>query len=96
MAVVLGGVLLFVVIAGPIFGAESRPAWRRVDRKPSFHMVGSMRREECRRSELTPAASAHPLHHLGGDVVHVVDEVSGAATRAAAISSSGDGASYRQ
>jgi hypothetical protein len=46
MAVVLGGVLLFVVIAGPLFGAESRPAWRRVDRKPSFRMVGSMRPED--------------------------------------------------
>jgi hypothetical protein len=46
MAIVLGGVLLFVVIAGPMFGAESRPAWRNVDRKPSFRMVGSMRRED--------------------------------------------------
>ena len=46
MAVVLGGVLLFVVIAGPLFGAESRPAWRNVDRKPSFRMVGSMRPED--------------------------------------------------
>jgi hypothetical protein len=46
MAIVLGGVLLFVVIAGPLFGAESRPAWRNVDRKPSFRMVGSMRRED--------------------------------------------------
>jgi hypothetical protein len=51
MAVVLGGVLLFVVIAGPIFGAESRPAWRRVDRKPSFRMVGSMRPEDWPPSE---------------------------------------------
>jgi hypothetical protein len=46
MAIVLGGVLLFVVIAGPLFGAESRPAWRNVDRKPSFRMVGSMRPED--------------------------------------------------
>jgi hypothetical protein len=46
MAIVLGGVLLFVVIAGPLFGAESRPAWRNVDRKPTFRMVGSMRRED--------------------------------------------------
>jgi hypothetical protein len=43
VAIVLGGVLLFVVIAGPLFGAESRPAWQNVDRKPSFRMVGSMR-----------------------------------------------------
>jgi hypothetical protein len=54
MAVVLGGVLLFVAIAGPIFGAESRPAWRRVDRKPSFRMVGSMRREDWPPSEFKP------------------------------------------
>ena len=46
VAIVLGGVLLFVVIAGPLFGAESRPAWRNVDRKPSFRMVGSMRPED--------------------------------------------------
>ena len=46
MAIVLGGVLLFVVIAGPLFGAESRPAWRNVDRKPRFRMVGSMRPED--------------------------------------------------
>jgi hypothetical protein len=48
MAIVLGGVLLFVVVAGPLVGAESRPAWRNVDRKPSFRMVGSMRREDWR------------------------------------------------
>ena len=46
MALVLGGVLLFVVIAGPLFGAESRPAWRNVNRKPSFRMVGSMRPDD--------------------------------------------------
>ena len=51
MAIVLGGVLLFVVIAGPLFGAESRPAWRRVDRKARFRMVGSMRREDWPPSE---------------------------------------------
>jgi hypothetical protein len=54
MAIVLGGVLLFVVIAGPIFGAESRPAWRNVDRKPGFRMVGSMRREDWPPSEFRP------------------------------------------
>jgi hypothetical protein len=51
VAVVLGGVLLFVVIAGPLFGAESRPGWRRVDRKPSSRMVGSMRPEDWPPSE---------------------------------------------
>ena len=54
MAIVLGGVLLFVVIAGPLVGAESRPAWRRVDRKPSFRMVGSMRRADWPPSEFKP------------------------------------------
>jgi hypothetical protein len=51
MAIVLGGVLLFVVIAGPLFGTESRPAWRNVDRKPGFRMVGSMRPEDWPPSE---------------------------------------------
>ena len=51
VAIVLGGVLLFVVIAGPLFGAESRPAWRNVDSKPSFRMVGSMRPEDWPPSE---------------------------------------------
>jgi hypothetical protein len=51
VAIVLGGVLLFVVIAGPLFGAESRPAWRNVNRKPSFRMVGSMRPEDWPPSE---------------------------------------------
>jgi hypothetical protein len=46
VAIVLGAVLLFVAIAAPLFGAESRPAWRRVDRRPSFRMVGSMRPED--------------------------------------------------
>jgi hypothetical protein len=54
MAILLGGVLLFVVIAGPLFGAESRPAWRNVDRKPSFRMVGSMRPEDWPPSEFKP------------------------------------------
>jgi hypothetical protein len=51
VAIVLGGVLLFVVIAGPLFGAESRPGWRSVNRKPSFRMVGSMRPEDWPPSE---------------------------------------------
>jgi hypothetical protein len=51
VAIVLGGVLLFVVIAAPLFGAESRPGWRNVNRKPSFRMVGSMRPEDWPPSE---------------------------------------------
>jgi hypothetical protein len=46
MAIVLGAVLLFVCLGGPVFGAESRPGWKDVDRKPRFRMVGSMRRED--------------------------------------------------
>jgi hypothetical protein len=51
VALVLGGVLLFVVIAGPLFGADSRPAWRNVDDKPRFRMVGSMRPDDWPPSE---------------------------------------------
>jgi len=46
MAIILMGVLLFVVIFGSLFGADSRPAWRDVNRKPRFRAVGSMRRED--------------------------------------------------
>jgi hypothetical protein len=51
VAIVLGAVLLFVVIAAPLFGSESRPGWRSVNRKPSFRMVGSMRPEDWPPSE---------------------------------------------
>ena len=51
VAIVLGGVLVFVAIAGPLFGADSRPAWRNVDRRASFRMVGSMRPEDWPPSE---------------------------------------------
>jgi hypothetical protein len=59
MAIILVGVLLFVVVAGPLFGADSRPAWRNVDRKPRFRMAGSLRPEdwppsEFKRSSLEP------------------------------------------
>jgi hypothetical protein len=51
MAIILLGVLLFVVVCGPLFGAESRPGWRNVDRKPRFRMTGSMRPEDWPPSE---------------------------------------------
>ena len=51
VAIVLGAALLFVVIAGPLVGADSRPAWRNVDRKPRFRMVGSMRPDDWPPSE---------------------------------------------
>jgi tryptophan-rich sensory protein len=49
MAVILMGVLLFVVVFGSLFGADSRPGWRNVDRKPRFRMTGSMRPSDWER-----------------------------------------------
>lgn len=46
MAIVLMAVLLFVVVAGSLFGADSRPAWKNPERKPRFRMTGSMRPED--------------------------------------------------
>ena len=46
MAIVLMSVLLFVVVFGSLFGADSRPGWKDVNRKPRFRAVGSMRRED--------------------------------------------------
>jgi hypothetical protein len=51
MVYILAGVLLFAIIAGPLFGADSRPAWRNVERKPRFRMSGSMRPEDWPPSE---------------------------------------------
>lgn len=49
MASILTGVLLFVVVFGSLFGADSRPGWRNVDRKPRFRMTGSMRPSDWER-----------------------------------------------
>jgi tryptophan-rich sensory protein len=49
MAVILMGVLLFVVVFGSLFGADSRPGWRNVNRKPRFRMTGSMRPSDWER-----------------------------------------------
>ena len=46
MAIILASVLLFVVVFGSLFGADSRPGWKNVERKPRFRMTGSMRRED--------------------------------------------------
>jgi hypothetical protein len=51
MAIILVGVLLFVVVGGPLFGAESRPGWLNFNRKPRFRMAGSMRPEDWPPSE---------------------------------------------
>jgi hypothetical protein len=46
MAVILIAVLLFVVVFGSLFGQDSRPEWKDVNRKPRFRAVGSMRRSD--------------------------------------------------
>jgi len=46
MAVILMAVLLFVCVAGPLFGQDSRRAWKDVNRKPRVRIVGSMRRSD--------------------------------------------------
>ena len=51
MAAVLFGVLVFIVIFGSLFGAESRPAWRDVNRKPRFRATGSMRPSDWPRDD---------------------------------------------
>jgi hypothetical protein len=51
MAIILVAVMLLAIVGGPLFGADSRPAWRRVDRKPRFRMSGSMRPEDWPPSE---------------------------------------------
>jgi hypothetical protein len=51
MAVILLGVLLFVVVFGSLFGQDSRPQWRDVDRRPRFRASGSMRRSDWPRDD---------------------------------------------
>jgi tryptophan-rich sensory protein len=51
MALILVAVLLFVVVAGSLFGADSRPGWRNVNRRPRFRMTGSMQPDDWERSE---------------------------------------------
>jgi hypothetical protein len=51
MAIILIAVMLFVIVVGPRFDAESRPGWLRVDRKPRSPMSGSMRPEDWPPSE---------------------------------------------
>ncbi|MET0613865.1 MAG: hypothetical protein ABW142_00345 [Thermoleophilaceae bacterium] len=51
MAAVLMGVLLFVVVFGSLFGADSRAQWRDVNRKPRFRATGSMRPSDWPRDD---------------------------------------------
>jgi hypothetical protein len=43
--------LVLVPVLSTFLGAESRPAFLRVDRKPEFRVVDSMRPEDWPRSE---------------------------------------------
>ena len=51
VAVILTAVLIFVIIVGPLFGPDSRIAWRNVERKPRLRTVGSMRPSDWEPSE---------------------------------------------
>ena len=51
MALILTAVLVFVVIAGSLFGADSRPAWMNVNRRPRYRATGSMRPDEWPRDD---------------------------------------------
>jgi tryptophan-rich sensory protein len=51
IAAVLICVLVFVVIFGSLFGQDSRPQWRDVNRRPRFRASGSMRPSEWPRDE---------------------------------------------
>jgi hypothetical protein len=51
MALILGAVLLFVVVFGSLFGADSRAQWRDVNRRPRFRAAGSMRPSDWPRDD---------------------------------------------
>jgi hypothetical protein len=51
MAIILFGVLLFVVIFGSLFGTDSRTGWRNPERKDKFRAAGSMHPEDWPPSE---------------------------------------------
>jgi tryptophan-rich sensory protein len=51
VALVLMAVLFFVVIAGSLFGAESRAQWRDVTRRPRFRATGSLRPSDWPRDD---------------------------------------------
>ena len=51
MALILTAVLVFVVIAGSLFGTDSRAQWRNVNRRPRFRATGSMRPSDWPRDD---------------------------------------------
>jgi hypothetical protein len=51
MAIIFAAFIVLVPVLSTFLGAESRPGFRRVDRKPEFRAVGSMRPEDWPPSE---------------------------------------------
>jgi hypothetical protein len=51
MALILTAVLVFVVIAGSLFGQDSRTQWRNVNSRPRFRATGSMRPSDWPRDD---------------------------------------------
>jgi hypothetical protein len=51
VALILVAAMLFAIVGGPLFGADSRRAWRNVNEKPRQRTVGSMRPEDWPSSE---------------------------------------------
>ena len=51
MALILIAVLVFVVIAGSLFGTDSRGQWRDVNRRPRVRASGLMRRSDWPRDD---------------------------------------------
>jgi hypothetical protein len=52
MVFIFVAMMVFAIFGGPLFGADSRRAWRNVNQKPSEPTVGSMRPEDWPPSEL--------------------------------------------
>jgi hypothetical protein len=51
MALILVAAMLFAIVGGPLFGADSRRSWRNPSQKPRERTVGSMRPEDWPPSE---------------------------------------------
>jgi hypothetical protein len=51
MAIIFAAFIVLVPVLSTFLGAESRPDFLRVDRKPRYRMVGSMKPEDWPPSE---------------------------------------------
>jgi hypothetical protein len=51
LGIIFAAFLVLVPVLSTFLGAESRPAFLRVDRKPDFRVVGSMQPEDWPASE---------------------------------------------